>query len=74
MAAVLLLGGGLKALQTASIATGLPFTLLLLLMCYSLFKGLREDYKEHLKRLNQKEKEEYQETIKRLIDSKKQKS
>ncbi len=74
VAAVLLLGGGLKALQTASIATGLPFTLLLLLMCYSLFKGLKEDYKEHLKRLNQKEKEEYQETVKRLIDSKKQKA
>ncbi|TDQ21961.1 BCCT family transporter [Tenacibaculum caenipelagi] len=74
VAAVLLLGGGLKALQTASIVTGLPFALLLLLMCYSLFKGLREDYKEHKKRLNQKEIEEYQETVKKLIESKKQKS
>lgn len=73
VAAVLLFGGGLKALQTASVATGLPFAILLLIMCYSLFKGVREDYKEHQKRLNQKEKEEYQETIKKLVEAKKQK-
>ncbi len=46
VAAVLLLGGGLQALQTASIVTGLPFTLLLLVMCYSLYKGLKEEYDE----------------------------
>ncbi|MBV7440748.1 BCCT family transporter [Weeksellaceae bacterium TAE3-ERU29] len=50
VAGVLLLGGGLKALQTASIATGLPFALLLLIMCYSLYKGLKNDYKEIKKR------------------------
>ncbi|NJK36558.1 MAG: BCCT family transporter [Oscillatoriales cyanobacterium SM2_3_0] len=43
VAAVLLLGGGLKALQTASIATGLPFALVLLVMCFSLYRGLAED-------------------------------
>ncbi|WP_081859197.1 BCCT family transporter [Desulfohalovibrio reitneri] len=43
-AAVLLLGGGLVALQSASIATGLPFTLVLLVMCYSLYKGLQEEH------------------------------
>ena len=42
-AAVLLVGGGLTALQSASIATGLPFTLVLLIMCWSLFRGLREE-------------------------------
>lgn len=42
VAAVLLLGGGLTALQTGSITMGLPFALVLLLMCYSLYKGLRE--------------------------------
>lgn len=42
-AAVLLLGGGLTALQSASIATGLPFTLVLLIMCYSLYRGLQEE-------------------------------
>ncbi len=42
-AAALLLGGGLIALQSASIATGLPFTLVLLLMCYSLYRELKEE-------------------------------
>ena len=43
-AAALLLGGGLTALQSASIATGLPFTFVLLIMCYSLYKGLQEEH------------------------------
>ena len=43
LAAILLLGGGLKALQTASITAGLPFTIVLLLMIYSLYKGLNEE-------------------------------
>ena len=43
VAAVLLLGGGLQALQTASIATGLPFAVVLLVMCYSLYKGLSQE-------------------------------
>lgn len=42
-AAALLMGGGLVALQSASIATGLPFTVVLLIMCYSLYRGLREE-------------------------------
>ncbi len=45
VAAVLLIGGGLVALQTAAIATGLPFSIILLGMCFSLHKGLAE-YKE----------------------------
>ncbi len=40
LAAVLLLAGGLSALQTASITVGLPFCLITLLMCYALFRGL----------------------------------
>jgi len=40
VASVLLIGGGLKALQAASIATGLPFAVILLLMCYGLYKDL----------------------------------
>ena len=43
-AAALLMGGGLVALQSASIATGLPFTIVLLIMCYSLYRGLQEEY------------------------------
>jgi BCCT family betaine/carnitine transporter len=46
IAAVLLVGGGseaLTALQAAAITTGLPFTLVLLLMCLSLYKGLKSE-------------------------------
>ena len=40
VAAVLLIGGGLGALQTAAITAGLPFTFILLLMCYTVYLGL----------------------------------
>ena len=43
-AATLLMGGGLLALQSASIAAGLPFTIVLLIMCYSLYRGLQEEH------------------------------
>ena len=43
VAAALLLGGGLQALQTAAIATGLPFAIVLLVMCYSLYRGLQQE-------------------------------
>mgnify|MGYP006289578397 CR=1 FL=1 len=43
-AAALLMGGGLVALQSASIATGLPFTIVLLIMCFSLYRGLQEEH------------------------------
>lgn len=42
VAAALLMGGGLVALQTAAITTGLPFAIVILLMCVSLYKGLSE--------------------------------
>ena len=42
VAIVLLLGGGLVAAQAAILATALPFALVLLAMCYSTWKGLRE--------------------------------
>ena len=43
IAAVLLLGGGLGALQTAAITTGLPFAIVLLIMCWSLYKAFHEE-------------------------------
>ena len=46
IAAVLLLGGGLKALQSAAISTGLPFALVLIVMCYSLILGLSRELKD----------------------------
>ena len=40
VAATLLISGGLVALQTAALVTGLPFALLLLVMCFAIWKGL----------------------------------
>ena len=43
VAAALLLGGGLVALQAASVSTGLPFAIVLLLACYALIRGLMSE-------------------------------
>ncbi|WP_133489558.1 BCCT family transporter [Aliiroseovarius marinus] len=43
IAIALLLGGGLGALQAAAIATGFPFAIVLVLMCVSIFLGLRAE-------------------------------
>ena len=42
VAAALLVGGGLVALQTATITTGLPFAVVVLGMCFALYRGLAE--------------------------------
>jgi len=47
VAAVLLLGGGMVALQTAAISTGLPFAIVMFLMCFAVIKGLVDHVKEH---------------------------
>jgi choline/glycine/proline betaine transport protein len=44
VASILLLGGGLTALQTAAITTGLPFAVILCLMCYTVYLGLDNEY------------------------------
>ena len=43
VAAVLLLAGGLSALQTASIAAALPFSLIMIAMIYGLMRALNEE-------------------------------
>lgn len=45
-AAVLLLAGGLKALQTAAIVGGFPFMIIMFFMIYCLFKALFKELKE----------------------------
>jgi BCCT family betaine/carnitine transporter len=45
VAIVLLVGGGLTALQAMVISTGLPFTVILLLMCWAIVKGLMAEKK-----------------------------
>lgn len=43
VAIALLLGGGLAALQGAAVSTGIPFTLVVLLMCYTAYKALQTE-------------------------------
>ncbi|SMN12884.1 High-affinity choline uptake protein BetT [Bathymodiolus heckerae thiotrophic gill symbiont] len=45
---LLLVGGNsaLTALQAMTVSTGLPFTIILLAMCYSVYKGLNEESKK----------------------------
>ncbi|ENY73169.1 betaine/carnitine/choline family transporter [Aeromonas diversa CDC 2478-85] len=56
VAAILLISGGLAALQAASIIAALPFSVIMLAMCYSLMLGLKREsqrqleYRQHLKR------------------------
>ena len=67
VAAVLLIGGGLQALQTATIVTGLPFAFILLIMSYSLYKGLKEDHLELQDKKEQKEMENYEEIVNEIV-------
>ena len=43
IAIVLLIGGGLSALQAGVTATGVPFAILMLVMCYTVYKGLSSE-------------------------------
>ena len=43
VAIALLLGGGLSALQGAAVSTGIPFTVVLLGMCYCLYLALKSE-------------------------------
>ncbi|NSL86862.1 BCCT family transporter [Chitinophaga solisilvae] len=67
IAIVLLWGGGLQALQTAVIIAGLPFAVIILLMCYSLQKGLQEELTGMHKKLRQKQEKSYRNIISDII-------
>lgn len=67
VAAVLLVGGGLQALQTAVIITGLPFALILLLMCYSLYRGLNEEQTEENRLAKTQQRKEYQQLMAEML-------
>ncbi len=73
VAATLLIGGGLKALQTAALTTGLPFTIVLLIMCYSLYLGLREEHQTIESRKRRQERESYEKILADLIANRKEK-
>lgn len=44
---LLLSAGGLSSLQSMVISTGLPFTVVLLIMCWAIIKGLQSERREH---------------------------
>jgi len=48
VAGILLVGGGLTALQTATTLTGLPFAIVLAIMCYSFYKSLESYYESYM--------------------------
>ncbi|REL33418.1 BCCT family transporter [Rhodohalobacter sp. SW132] len=73
VAAVLLIGGGLGALQAAAISSGLPFVILLLIMCYSLRQGLNREYKDNMLKEKDKERESYRELLSKTIEQQKNK-
>lgn len=52
VASVLLLAGGLSALQTAAISSALPFSVVMLFMCYGLYKGLLGEGRLHPYQMN----------------------
>ncbi|WP_201585157.1 BCCT family transporter [Psychrobacter jeotgali] len=59
IAIALLYGGGaeaLKTIQSGSVSTGLPFTSILIVMCVSLWLGLRRIYKAREQMLSELEK------------------
>ncbi|KGX94014.1 glycine/betaine ABC transporter permease [Pontibacillus halophilus JSM 076056 = DSM 19796] len=59
-AGVLLYSGGLGALQTASIVSAFPFTIILLMMVWSLSVALKEDHQKM--QYQQESKESYQQS------------
>ena len=50
VAASLLMAGGLKSVQTATIVFALPFTVVIVLMAVALWRGLREDHEAEERR------------------------
>ncbi len=62
IAIVLLLSGGLEGLQTASIVAALPFTVIMVLMCFSLVMALQEE-----DRITKKKRKDQQKKLERLL-------
>lgn len=73
VAAVLLLGGGLGALQAAAISSGLPFVIVLLIMCYSLQKGLSHEYQDMMMKDKDKQRKSYKELVAETIEKQRNK-
>ena len=73
IAIVLLLGGGLSSLQAGVIITGLPFTVILCVMCYSLHRGLMEEYVKNQRKSKSVEEKNYVDIITGMLQKDKKK-
>lgn len=69
VAAALLFAGGLKALQSAVISIGLPFSIILLFVCYALYKELELNAKIKKTKAEKKERKAQKKYMKKLIES-----
>lgn len=68
IAAVLMYGGGLDALQTVVTISGLPFAILLVMMCFSLYRGINEDYEKEERKDKLLERESYRRNVLNLVN------
>ena len=68
IAAALLTGGGLGTLQAAVTISGLPFAILLVAMCVSLYIGVREDFNLNRRRTKLKDEETYKAMLKKILE------
>lgn len=59
----LTVAGGLTSLQTASVVTGLPFSIILLLMIFSLMNALRREHTKHFKMTHIDDEKDFSRTI-----------
>ncbi|MGV3244486.1 BCCT family transporter [Staphylococcus sp. 11261D007BR] len=59
----LTVAGGLTSLQTASVVTGLPFSIILLLMIFSLMNALRREHTRHFKMSHIEDEKDFSKTI-----------
>ncbi|MFO3687972.1 BCCT family transporter [Staphylococcus felis] len=59
----LTVAGGLTSLQTASVVTGLPFSIILLLMVFSLMNALRREHIKHFKMTHIDDEKDFSKTI-----------
>lgn len=72
IAAALLTGGGLGTLQAAVTISGLPFAILLVAMCISLYIGIREDFNVSKRRTKLKDEETYKAMLKKILEEEKE--
>ncbi|MEO8851098.1 MAG: BCCT family transporter, partial [Allobranchiibius sp.] len=63
VAIVLLLAGGLTALQTGAIITALPFSVVMIGMCVATYKALKKEHKMLLRGQNRQRQEQLQREI-----------